>query len=82
MLWILAIVLLDLWYLSIETSSTFGGRTHVLPPLALLVVVVRIIQGRRAAPTAQEQEYEPSGVLKLDRSPSTETMSNRSEADE
>ena len=47
MLWTLAIVLLVLWALGLVSSTTMGGFIHVLLVIALVVVLLRIIQGRR-----------------------------------
>ena len=47
MLWTIAIVLLALWLLGLATSYTLGGLIHALLVVALVVVVVRLIQGRR-----------------------------------
>jgi Family of unknown function (DUF5670) len=47
MLWTLALILLILWGLGMVTSYTAGGLIHVLLLVALVVVVVRVIQGRR-----------------------------------
>jgi len=43
----LAIILIVLWLLGFITSYTFGGLIHLLLVIALVVVVVRLIQGRR-----------------------------------
>ena len=48
MLWTIAIVLLVLWGLGLVTSHAMGGFIHVLLVIAIVVVLVRIIQGRRA----------------------------------
>ena len=48
MLWTIAIILLVLWMLGMVTSTTMGGFIHVLVVIAIVVVLVRIIQGRRA----------------------------------
>jgi len=48
MLWTIAIVLLVLWLLGLVTSYTLGGFIHVLLVIALIVVVLRLLQGRRA----------------------------------
>jgi len=42
----LVVVLLALWLLGLLTSNTFGGVIHILVVLAVIVVLVRIIQGR------------------------------------
>jgi len=47
MLWTIALVLLVLWGLGLVTSYTMGGFIHVLLVVAVVVVLVRIIQGRR-----------------------------------
>jgi hypothetical protein len=48
MLWTLAVILLVLWGLGLVTSYTMGGFIHILVVVAVVVVLVRIIQGRRA----------------------------------
>ena len=47
MLWTLAVVLLVLWLLGLITSSTMGGFIHILLVVAVVMVLVRLIQGRR-----------------------------------
>lgn len=46
-MWTLAIILIVLWLLGFISSYTFGGLLHLLLVIALVVVVVRLIQGRR-----------------------------------
>jgi hypothetical protein len=48
MLWTLALILLILWGLGLVTSYTAGGLIHILLVVALVVVVLRLVQGRRA----------------------------------
>jgi Family of unknown function (DUF5670) len=48
MLWTLVFILLALWVLGLVTSTTMGGLVHVLLVLAVVVVLVNLIQGRRA----------------------------------
>lgn len=48
MLWTLFIILLVLWLLGIVTSYTLGGFIHILLVLAVIVLVVRLLQGRSA----------------------------------
>jgi hypothetical protein len=48
MLWTIAVVLLILWGLGFVTSYTMGGFIHILIVVAVILVLVRIIQGRRA----------------------------------
>lgn len=47
MLWTIAVILLILWLLGLLTSYTLGGAIHVLLIIALAVVLMRFIQGRR-----------------------------------
>jgi hypothetical protein len=47
MLYIIAVVLIALWLLGLLTSSTMGGFIHILLVIAVIVVLVRVIQGRR-----------------------------------
>jgi uncharacterized membrane protein YtjA (UPF0391 family) len=47
MLWTLFVVLLVLWALGMVTSYTAGGLIHILLVLGLVVLVIRLIQGRR-----------------------------------
>lgn len=47
MLWTLAMVLIVLWLLGLVSSYTVGGFIHILLVVAIIVVLVRVIQGRR-----------------------------------
>lgn len=47
MLWTFVVVLLVLWLLGIVTSYTVGGLVHILLVVALVVIVVRLLQGRK-----------------------------------
>jgi uncharacterized membrane protein YtjA (UPF0391 family) len=47
MLWTICVVLLVLWALGMATSYTAGGLIHVLLVLGLIVLVIRLFQGRR-----------------------------------
>ncbi len=47
MLMTLIVVLLALWLLGMATAYTMGGLIHLLLVIALIVVVMRVIQGRR-----------------------------------
>jgi hypothetical protein len=47
MLMTIAIILLVLWLLGMVSSATIGGFIHVRLVLAIIIVLVRIIQGRR-----------------------------------
>ena len=48
MLWTVVVVLLILWALGLVTSYSMGGLIHLLLVAAIIVVLVRVIQGRRA----------------------------------
>ncbi|MDP2874880.1 MAG: lmo0937 family membrane protein [Holophaga sp.] len=47
MLWTIAIVLIVLWAVGLITATTMGGFVHILLVIAIVVVLIRIIQGRR-----------------------------------
>jgi hypothetical protein len=47
MLYTIAMILLVLWVLGLVTSYTMGGFIHILLVLAVIVLVVQLIQGRR-----------------------------------
>ena len=47
MLWTLALILVVMWLLGMITSYTIGGFLHILLVVAIIVLLVRIIQGRR-----------------------------------
>lgn len=49
MLWTIAVILLVLWALGLVTSTSMGGFIHILLVVAVIVVLVRVIQGRRVA---------------------------------
>ncbi len=48
MLWTIFVILLVLWLLGLVTSYTLGGFIHILLVLALAVVLIQLISGRRA----------------------------------
>jgi hypothetical protein len=48
MLWTIAVVLLVLWALGLGSSYTAGGLVHVLLVLAVVVVLLQFLGGRRA----------------------------------
>ncbi len=47
MLWTIAVILIVLWLLGLITSYTMGGFIHVVLVIAIVVVIVGFIQGRR-----------------------------------
>jgi hypothetical protein len=48
MLWTIAVVLIVLWLLGLVTSYTMGGLIHILLVIAIIMVLVNVISGRRA----------------------------------
>jgi hypothetical protein len=48
MLETIAVLLIVLWVLGLVSSYTMGGLVHLLLVLAIVVVLIRVIQGRRA----------------------------------
>ena len=47
MLWTIAVILIVLWALGLVSSYTMGGFIHILIVLAIVVIVINVIQGRR-----------------------------------
>ncbi len=47
MLWTILVILLILWLLGLVMSYTLGGFIHILLVIAIVVVLIRVIQGRR-----------------------------------
>jgi hypothetical protein len=48
MLWTIAVILAVLWLLGLVSSYTMGGFIHILLVLAIVIVLINVIQGRRA----------------------------------
>lgn len=46
MLWTIVVILLVLWLLGLGTAYTLGGFIHVLLVIAVVVIVIRLMQGR------------------------------------
>jgi len=47
MLWTIAMLLVVLWLLGLVSSYTIGGFIHILLVLAVIVILIRLLQGRR-----------------------------------
>ena len=47
MLWTIFVILLVLWLLGLVTSYTLGGFVHILLVLAVIVLVIQLVSGRR-----------------------------------
>ncbi len=47
MLWTIFVILLIMWALGLATSYTLGGFVHILLVIALIMLVVNLVQGRR-----------------------------------
>jgi hypothetical protein len=47
MLWTIAVILLVLWVLGLVTSTTIGGFIHILLVVAIVIVLVNFISGRK-----------------------------------
>lgn len=47
MLWTIAVVLIILWALGLVSSYTLGGFIHILLVVAIIVILLNVIQGRR-----------------------------------
>jgi hypothetical protein len=49
MLWTIFVILLILWLLGLVSSYTLGGYIHILLVIAVVVLLIRLIQGRPVA---------------------------------
>jgi len=47
MLWTICVILIVLWLLGMVSAYTMGGLIHILLVIAIIVVLVRVIQGRK-----------------------------------
>jgi hypothetical protein len=47
MLWTIAVILVVLWLLGLVSSYTLGGFIHILLVIAIVIIVINLIQGRR-----------------------------------
>jgi len=47
MLWTIAVILIILWLLGFVSNYTMGGFIHILLVIAIIMVLIRIIQGRK-----------------------------------
>jgi hypothetical protein len=47
MLWTIAVILIVLWLLGLVSSTTLGGFIHILLVLAIIVILLNVIGGRR-----------------------------------
>ena len=47
MLWTICVVLLILWVLGLVTSTTMGGLVHILLVVAIVIILVNFISGRK-----------------------------------
>ena len=67
MLWTIAAILMVMWVLGLVTSYTIGGFIHILLVVAIIVVAIKIIQGRRTIrrrkPLARRIEEETGGFM-------------------
>jgi hypothetical protein len=50
MLWTIFVILLVLWLFGLVSSYTLGGFIHLLLVIAVIVLVIQLLQGRRAPP--------------------------------
>jgi Family of unknown function (DUF5670) len=64
MLWTVFVVLLILWALGMVSSYTLGGFIHILLVVAIVVVLIRIIQGRRLTPPSSTRRIGPKSYAR------------------
>lgn len=46
-MWTIAIILIVLWLLGVVTTYTMGGLIHILLVVAIIVILIRVIQGKK-----------------------------------
>ena len=47
MLWTIAVILIVLWAIGLVSAYTMGGFIHILLVLAIVIILIRVISGRR-----------------------------------
>jgi hypothetical protein len=47
MLWTIAVILIVLWLLGLVSSYTMGGFIHILLVIAIVIIIINLVQGRR-----------------------------------
>jgi hypothetical protein len=47
MLWTIAVILVVLWLLGLVSSYTLGGFIHILLVIAVVIIIINLVQGRR-----------------------------------
>lgn len=47
MLWTISVILIVLWLLGLVSSTTMGGFIHILLVIAIVMILINVIQGRR-----------------------------------
>jgi hypothetical protein len=47
MLWTIAVILVLLWFIGLVTAFTLGGLVHILLVVAIVMVLINVIQGRK-----------------------------------
>lgn len=62
MLWTITVILLVLWLLGLVSSYTMGGWIHVLLVIAIVVVLIRVIQGRKPVDESPRVQWRLSSV--------------------
>ena len=45
-MWTIIVILLILWFLGLVSAYTFGGFIHILLVIAIILIIVRLLQGR------------------------------------
>ena len=60
MLWTIFVILLVLWLLGLVSSYTLGGFIHILLVIAVVVLIINLIQGRRTLPDSSIEAARPA----------------------
>ena len=63
MLWTIFVILLVLWLLGLVSSYTLGGFIHILLVIAIVVLILQLISGRRAYNVSNVEAMKPAGII-------------------
>ena len=64
--WVICVILSISWFLGLASGHTMGGVIHILPGIAIILALVRAIQGRRPSETSSHRDA--SGTYDLSQS--------------
>ena len=63
MLWTIFVILLVLWLVGLVSSYTLGGFIHILLVIAIVVLIIQLLSGRRALYPNNFEAMKPAGII-------------------